>query len=209
MSGKLTPFLSRTLALVLSLAVFGAGYLMVAEPLLANWRATKDQVARAAVLIERFRRVGATRPALEKQMAALRRRQSSGVGYLTGASDTIAGAALQNRVKRIGEKSGAKINSSQILPTKTENGLRRIGVKLRLEADIAALQKFLHRLESGRPLLFLDKMQVRKRRVLRRRTRRSRSRTGSTTNATTPRTVENIKLTVSLDLHGYLRAPSP
>ncbi len=183
-------WVSRLAALALSAGVAFALYLFVVAPIVADYAETDAAVARAADLLDRYRRVAAARPALQQRLDALKSRQSEIGTYLSGDTDALAGAELQELVNATVAKSGGGLRSVQILPVKSDGGFRRIGVRVQMTATIAQVLQVLHGLEAGSTLLFVDNLEVSNRRARRRRNQ----------------PVEmDPTLLVRLDLFGYLR----
>ena len=185
----LSPFLSRTLAVVLLLGAIGGIWSLLIEPVMTKYRLSAESMVQSRALIERYLRIAKVRAPLEKQMAALKRRGPSTGGYLEGASDTLAAAKLQNRVKGVVATSGGEIKSSQILPPRDDGSHRAINIRVQLSADIVSLQAIFHALESENTILFLDNIDVRRKRTRRRRNK----------------SVDDGRLTVRFDVSGYVR----
>ncbi len=140
----LSPFLGRTLAVALLLAAIGGIWSFIVEPVTTNYGLSAESIVQSEALIGRYLRIAGTRAPLEKQLAALKRRGPSTGGYLEGASDTLAAAKLQNRVKGVVATSGGEIKSSQILPPRDDGNHRAINIRVQLSADIASLQAIFH-----------------------------------------------------------------
>ena len=183
-------WVSRLTALALSAGVAFALYVFVVAPVIAGYAETDAAVAQAADLLDRYRRVAAARPALQQRLDALKSRQSAIGTYLSGETDALAGAELQELVNATVAKGGGGLRSVQILPVKSDGGFRRIGVRVQMTATIAQVLHVLHGLEAGSTLLFVDNLEVSNRRARRRRNQ----------------LVEmDPTLLVRLDLFGYLR----
>ena len=198
MNMTLSPFLSRSLALLLLVSVFAAGWSLVAEPVIDARGAYRQTIARAHELIARYDRVGMHRARLEKRLAEMRSRGRSTTGYLSGVNHSLTTAALQDRIKRIVTVNGGAVRSLQALPPKEDQGLKRLPVRVQFNADIIALQKILHGFEAGElggASLFLNDVNIRTQRAPRR------SRRGS--KKIEPGQTNNQELTVSIELYGY------
>ena len=185
----LSPFLGRTLAVVLLLATIGGIWSLIVEPVMTKYRLSAESMVQSEALIERYLRIAKVRVPLGKQLVSLRRRGPSTGGYLEGASDTLAAAKLQNRVKGVVDASGGEIKSSQILPPRDDGNHRAINIRVQLSADIAGLQAIFHALESENTLLFLDNVDVRRQRSRRRKNKPA----------------NDGRLTVRFDVSGYVR----
>ncbi len=183
-------WVSRLAALALSAGLAFAFYLFVVVPIVAGYAETDAAVAQAAELLDRYRRVAAARPVLQDRLDALKSRQSEIGTYLSGETDALAGAELQELVNATVARGGAGLRSVQILPVKADGDFRRIGVRVQMTATIAQVLHVLHGLEAGSTLLFVDNLEVSNRRARRRRNQ----------------PVEmDPTLLVRLDLFGYLR----
>ena len=183
-------WVSRFAALALSAGVAIALYIFVAAPIVAGYADTEAELVQATALLDGYRRVAAARPALQERLDALKLRQSEIGTYLSGGTDALAGAELQELVNATVAKGGGGLRSMQILPVKADGGFRRIGVRVQMTATMAQVLRVLHRLEAGSKLLFVDRLEVSNRRARRRR----------------KQPVEmDPALLVRLDLFGYLR----
>lgn len=189
----ISPLLSRTLALAL-LAALLAGLYSIAEPLVGEYQAYGTTIDQSRQLLLRYKRIVNRRGALQEQAQELRRRLKDRGGYLPGASDSLAAAQLQNRVKKIVRAAGGTIKSTQTLAPRDVKGLRQIDVRLQMSADIVALQKTIHALEADETYLFLDNLDIRRQRARRRRGRNRKTAAAATS-----------LLTVRLDISGYRR----
>jgi general secretion pathway protein M len=75
--------------------------------------------------------------------------------FPAGANDGVVGADLQTRLKAITEAGDTKLQSVQSLPV-TPNGLiKYVGARIELIGTLAAIQRAIHALESGKPYLFV------------------------------------------------------
>ena len=162
-------WVSRLAALALSAGVAFALYIFVAAPIVAGYAETDAAVAQAAESLDRYRRIAAARPALQERLDALKSRQSEIGTYLSGGTDALAGAELQELVTATVASGGGALRSVQILPVKADGGFRRIGVRVQMTATMAQVLRVLHGFEAGSKLLFVDKLEVSNRRARRRR----------------------------------------
>ncbi len=85
--------------------------------------------------------------------------QANGSAFLDGATITIAGAALQQRVQEAIIKGGGVLSSSQVDfgPEGTKGTVRLAAT---IEAPQTAIQGILYDLEAGMPYLFVDKLSI-------------------------------------------------
>ncbi len=191
----LSPVISRMLALAILVALIWGANALAVQPLLATYRANEDSIARSQELVQRYRRIGGRRSALEAQIAQVRERLSPAGLYLEAASDALVAAELQNRVKGVVEAASGRLKSTQILPAVDESNFRRVGIRVQMSATVEPLQRVFFELEAAMPYLFIENVDVR-RRVTKRRKRKGSERSPET---------ESV-LTVRFDLFGYTRA---
>lgn len=187
---------SRLMALGLLLVVLLAAHGFIVEPLWIRYQDNKAAIAQQQDLYQRYVGISQGRRDLELQLGELEQREAASGGYLPGASDTLAAADLQNRLKSLLSDSGGKLKSMQNIPAVEVKSLLRITVRVQLTADTDALQQILYGLESDTPYLFVDNVDIRKV------TSRSRRRRSSA-----PAPAANDNLQIRFDVYGYMRAP--
>jgi cell division protein FtsB len=155
--------LRRWLALGLLLAAVLALFGLVILPAVALIGDTGRRAQRAAETAARLELVAARRPALEAELAQLRKTAPIAGLLLPAGSEGQGSAALQDMVKQAAGGAGATLVTMQTQPAATEPGYRRVALKVLLTADTPALQKLLHALESARPVAVLGNVYVRAR----------------------------------------------
>jgi general secretion pathway protein M len=184
--------LSRTLAVVLlGIALLGA-YRLVIAPLVTAYRDGQSRIEQAKELLQRYEALAEQRSLLADRLAEEQERAASAAGYLTGPSDALAAAELQDRVKSVVEGSGGELRSTQILPAEeleADLGFRRTTLRVHFVVTIDGLEETLYELETGQPYLIIDEVTVRQERARRRRNEPQ----------------AQPMLDVSLELFGYVR----
>jgi general secretion pathway protein M len=184
--------LSRTLAVVLlGIALLGA-YRLIIAPLVIAYRDGQSRIEQAKELLQRYEALAEQRSLLADRLAEQQERAASAAGYLTGPSDALAAAELQDRVKSVVEGAGGELRSTQILPAEeleADLDFRRTTLRVQFVVTIEGLEETLYELETGQPYLIIDDVTVRQERARRRRNQ--------------PR--DQPRLDVSLELFGYVR----
>ena len=146
---------SRALALALLGLLLLAGYTFVVAPLLAAYRDTGQAIQEAQDLLLRYRALAGEQEQLTLQLTELEQRAAAAGGYLEGSTDALAAVGLQDRVRRIIERAGGQLQSTQILPASAIDAaaaLRRAALRIDLEITIKGLQSVLYELEFGHAL---------------------------------------------------------
>jgi general secretion pathway protein M len=116
----------------------------------------RDEVASASAMLEQLegRRPAAVRgPSGDVTMP-------SGSAFLEGATVTIAGATLLQRVAGAVTKFGGNVLSTQLDLQGTQSKTGFLSMIASCEIDQSELQKLLYDLEAGMPFLFIDQLVV-------------------------------------------------
>jgi general secretion pathway protein M len=166
-----TP-VSRLAAIGLLVLALLAGWTFVVAPLLRGYQTTAEQIERSQSLLERYRRLAAQQPELQRMVDQASQAAGASAGYLKGETEALAAASLQEQVRALVDDAGGELRSTQILPLEpAEEGVpaRRVGLRLQLAIDLEGLQALLHGLETAEPYLFLEDVTMRERRMRRRR----------------------------------------
>jgi general secretion pathway protein M len=188
MSTLVTPRLSRLLALALLVLVIAVPYLVIVRPYIEALGEGRETLAETVALRDRYVALAAGGAAIDAKVGTLRDEGDGEAAYLQGASEALVSADLQNRVKTVVQANGGVLNSTQILDATNEEGFRRLAVRVRMSGGSEALYKVLYALETERPFLFIDNIDINARTI--------RQREGQG---------ETIELMVSFDLFGFMR----
>ena len=84
----------------------------------------------------------------------------SGSAFLEGATVTVAGAALLQRVASAVTKAGGSIQSSQLDLQGPQAKTGFVSMVANCELDQSALQSLIYDLEAGMPFLFIDQLDI-------------------------------------------------
>lgn len=84
----------------------------------------------------------------------------SGSAFLEGATVTVAGAALLQRVAGAVTKLGGNVLSSQLDVQGTQSRAGFVSMVASCELDQPALQTLIYDIEAGMPFLFIDQLVV-------------------------------------------------
>ncbi len=189
MSFELPRWASKLLAVALSLAVLGASYLYIVSPVLAAYRNAEESLVETRDLVERYEGLALGKAVHRDRLEELRIRQTGTGSYLSGATDALAAAELQERIRGLVIRHGGQLRSIQNLPARSDGGFRGIAVRVQFSANLSSFHLLLYELESEKPFVFVDNLDVRNRRGNRQ------------------AALKNLdpQLTIRFDLSGYLR----
>ena len=189
-----TPWLRRLAALLLLALVVFSAYLFLVEPLVVGYDAIDRETDDAQEQLAHFERLAAMRPAVAQQLQQVDSQQTAQGYYLSGGTDALAAAGLQDRINALVAANGGTLRSTQPMPGVEEQGFRRITLKVQLTVTTEELFDTLYELESGAPILFVEDLDIQSRIV--------RRPTGDTAGANESQPI--TLLAVAFDLSGYL-----
>jgi general secretion pathway protein M len=113
-------------------------------------------VAAAAEMLEQLDGRKAPAPGRRSAEAGM----PSGSAFLEGATVTVAGAALLQRVAGAVTKIGGNVLSSQLDVQGAQSKAGFVSIDASCELDQPALQPLIYDLEAGMPFLFIDQLTV-------------------------------------------------
>lgn len=160
---KLSPPISRALALAILLCLVAVLYLGVAQPLIDSYAAARGSASELQEMLGRYRRAARDLGPRRAELAALKQHQSAADGFLQGTNETLLAVQIQNRIKALTDASHGELRSSQVLPPQDEGKLRRISVRGQVSTTLAGALHLFYGLESATPLLFIDNVDLRAR----------------------------------------------
>ena len=154
-SGRRGQVLAVAIAAALLLALcFG-----VVLPLAALHASRAESLDRQSVLAGRMRTVAASLPALRRRAATLAAGPAPRT-LLEGASDAVAGAALQEQVQAMAVEAGSPLTSAETLPAEPAGAYRRISLRVSLSAPYTTLVHLLAAIADATPRMLVDDLQV-------------------------------------------------
>lgn len=190
---ELSGWQSRSLALLI-LFLLLAG--LVALVVIPTWSANshyQERLVQMESRLELLKRSASIGASLKTEFTQLKRIMATDVHYLKSNSDALGAAELQRSVKRVAAPKGAAIISTQILPSKQEQGATRVTLRVRMKGSLETLVSVFHELETGSPYLFLENISIRGRAISRRRVAKPTS------------GVRPPDLDIDFELSGYMR----
>lgn len=202
------PGKGRPLALILFAIAVLIGYL-----LLVHWWFVAPHVQMAGEIDQLkeqealFLGAIASRPEIEERLQEVRRFESGSPSFLPENDFDAAAAALYSRLRALVEEKAQVAERCQIAshnPKRSgvEELYERVTITVHLRCDIDDFAAILHALESGKPLLFVDELNIYKQNA------------PSRPRRPIPGAMSTIQgagahLDIRFDLYGYLRRPGP
>lgn len=180
----------RLLALALTVVVVLVGVDLFDRVWLGKYVFYQEHLDDLQFRLQRFKALLSSQEELQQSLQQIQQDNSTDAYYLPDASPTLAATTLQQRVRQVVQSNGGNLVSTQILPVAVEEGFTRVALRIQMTGDTTAVQRMLHALESSRPLLFVDALQIRAQPV-------RQNRRGNTV-------TEEMQLVTQFELAGYL-----
>ena len=186
---RLSRIQRRILAVLLLLLAVAAVMRALVLPIWTSYLSNSDAIAQSEDNIARYSRLSTQIGALQSAMGELEQADNLDRYVLVQESEPLAAAALQARMKSVVTSSGGTLTSTQVLPTETEQGFKRVIINVRMAVSTDALQRVLYELENNLPYLLTDDIVILSRGARKRR-----------------RTTQGVDLLdVRFNLYGYMR----
>jgi general secretion pathway protein M len=146
------PALGRLGALAILavlIALFCAGPLAAYCGVLGD---NSDALATKAALLQRYRALA--------EAKTLPQAAAGAALLYPDMPESQASALLQETVKHIAAAARAQVLGLQVLRNEATSGATRIGVRVRASGDMGSLRNLLYAIETARPLLYPDNLQI-------------------------------------------------
>jgi general secretion pathway protein M len=101
-----------------------------------------------------------TLPTLRQQADAVAASGPPPQMVLSGDSDALAGASLQEQVQEMAAHAGASLTSTEALPASAAGEYRRIGIRLSVSGAWPVLVRLLQSIEQATPRMLIDDVQL-------------------------------------------------
>ena len=185
----LRPPLSRFAAIAILFLLVALLFMLVVLPVQQAFERRNQEIQQSLDLLERFGGQDLETASLEQRRDLLKREAQGGANLLRGASPSVAAASLQQFIRSTVQAERGTLRSVQILPAKPEAGYQRVTVRSQVELNGTGLRNLLHRIESSRPLLFVDNIDIRPGQQV----------------ANQAQGETEMRLTLRFDIHGFVR----
>jgi hypothetical protein len=173
--------------LALLLALIYAGLVL---PYLGYIDGLDEQVATRQAVLERMRALTTTPGASAERSAAT----AADALLMPDVSEAQVVGQLQDRLKRFAASDGIELQGLQVLPHVETTAVTRLGVRLRGNGDMLALNRFLYAIESAEPALLVDSLRLQA---------RATGSPASTAASSSPQATPPATLDVQLDVVGF------
>ena len=153
---------------VIQRRVLALGFLLLAsmlsilllEPVLDMYADNNRQIEQMRDHIHRFRHLQSVAEDNQRLLDEWQAFGSVQQYLLDGRTVGLVSASLQKLVKDIIQQANGQLISTRTVSYQEQDYLQRVGVRVKMQADIYAVQQVLHELESHVPLLRVDALFV-------------------------------------------------
>jgi general secretion pathway protein M len=135
--------------------------LIVIVPLInagLDYNETKQDLA---FRLKRYKEVIASKDKVMANAENVKKQYAEQEYFNTRETEALASAALQKFIKTAISAAGGQLTSTQVLPSKTEEDITRITVKVRMNGTIEHLRRVLYDIEMSKPLMLVEEMDIR------------------------------------------------
>jgi general secretion pathway protein M len=157
---SMSPQQGRRAAVALLVGVIVLVALAIALPVWLLHLHYDQALADIASRLDRYSRISATRPEIGKQIETMKAKEPRKY-FLRSGGPALSAAEAQEAIRSVVEGSGGRLITMQAPTYKDEGRYRQISVNVQLTANVAAMRKILHAIESHVPYLFVENLTVR------------------------------------------------
>src|SRR5688572_11502293 len=145
---SMNPQQSRRTALAILVAVIVAIVAPVAYGVWKVHRHYDSELQSSRERIARYQRIASTRADVVKQLDAMRAKEPRKF-FLRSGAVALSAAEAQEAVRVIVETNGGKLVTMQAPSSREEGRYRQITVNVQLTANVQALRRILHAIETN------------------------------------------------------------
>ncbi len=189
------------LALSLLLLLLLLLYWLLFSPIVGAYRATLAQLGDMQFQLQRYQHLAAAQQENRDNLQVWLASSGNSQFYVEGASYNLAAANLQEYFRNLVRQNGGQIVSTQGITSSEQNEQGVVAIKVQFSGSVAQVTRTLSQLETGKPLLQLDNVDIVSS------SRRPQARTRSSRNKTTVtarKGATSYSITARFDLIGFL-----
>ncbi len=157
---KMTPNLSRLLAVVILLLVVKLSWSVLVMPYWNKLKNQTEQIENKLVLLNNYNRVFAQTEKLENIYSKLLESGKQNSRVFDEERTSMVASKLQEIIKILIVSTKSTQKSLQIIRLEDKNGFQRIGVKIQMITDLGSMRNIIDGLERYPKLLVVDMIDV-------------------------------------------------
>jgi hypothetical protein len=157
---SLPPWLSKLAAVTLVAGLTALVALYGVLPIVEQYSSLQGDLVHSQEMITGLSKTGERRDILVKRIELLESSLMGSGVLLQSVSESLATAELRETVKRIIERTGGELQSSQNLSVVDKSGFKRVAIRIAFRGTIEELKPLLYELEAHRPYLFVNTLEI-------------------------------------------------
>ncbi len=147
------------LGLLMVVVLFIALFLIL--PLVSTWNEYNETKQDLAFRLKRYKQVIASKDKVYANAETIKQQYDEQEYFSDRETVALASADLQKFIKSTISATGGQLTSTQVLPSKTEEDITRIVVKVRMNGKIENLRSILYEIEMSKPLMIVEELDIR------------------------------------------------
>ena len=166
MSPVRATVLRKAAALALAVVLLTLCYFALVEPFFEAHRRYDRTIAKLRLSLEQERAVAQGELRIKQVLEERKRLDVAQRHYLVERSVALASAELQGLVKHAVAQGKGELISMQVVSAPKQDlsaqrqDAREVTLRVRMRGDVSALQRMLHALEGGLPILFVNQLSI-------------------------------------------------
>lgn len=144
----------------LAIAILGLLIGGVIWGLLTSYLESQSSLTQLEKMQARYDQAIGSEGSLRQRLEDLQGAEVKSDALLSGESVALVGAQLQARLKQIIREAGGRLETTQMLSSEQDASLEKIMVRASMSVSTKTLQKILYVLETQRPYLFIDQLDI-------------------------------------------------
>ncbi|MGR8998828.1 MAG: type II secretion system protein GspM [Gammaproteobacteria bacterium] len=161
--------IQRWLALGLLLAVILIFTALVIVPVIDKGLELNETKNALIFRLQQYDRILARKDAVIASMKQIKAQHQEQGYFNSQSTSALASAEVQEFIKKAIVEAGGQLNSTQVLPVSTKDKFSRITVRVRMTGNTEVLRSVLYKIETSRPLMIIDQIDIRPMRGVRNR----------------------------------------
>ena len=162
----------RWLALGLLMVVLIMSVLVFFTPLINKGLELIDDKNNLVIKLQQYERILAKKETITANMADITSQHETQGYFNSQETDALASAEMQEFIKKTIVEAGGQLSSTQALPINDKENFNRITVRVRMTGNSHVLRTVLYKIETSKPLIIIDQIDIRPMRGIRNRTTR-------------------------------------
>ena len=164
--------LQRWLAVGLLIAVVFIIAMVIIVPLVSKGMELNETKNNLVFRLQQYERILATKDSVIAGMAKIKEQHEQQGYFNSQKTDALASAEMQEFIKKAIVDAGGQLSSTQALPVSNKDKFSRITVRVRMTGNSEVLRAVLYKIETAKPFIIIDQIDIRPMRGKRNRTTR-------------------------------------